>query len=132
MVVTARGPIEDIWQQLSAGELNDAGALERARETSSKLTVAYITYLSNLMVPLAVESPSSALRLVRLTLAAVDAAIGAEAHRMRRIAKVVWVEVVTRAVTDIPDGRLFREAVAMGEHLVAEALASDDHRTAWN
>jgi hypothetical protein len=57
------------------------------------------------------------LDLHRLTLAAVDG-LGPrgddEAFDMRVTATLAWIDTATRAITDVPDGRLFRDAQRAG------------------
>jgi hypothetical protein len=132
MALSERGPIEQVWQRLLAGELSDAGALQlvTAPEVTAKLDPASIAELCDATESLSITHARDATRLHRLTLAAVEAAPGAEAEAMRRDAGMAWLEVAARALSDVPDGRVLRQAVAVGERLAHQALERGDREEA--
>src|SRR5271166_5665074 len=60
-----------------------------------------------------------AVRLMRDLRAALAAGTGPDALAMRYEADGRWIEVATGALTKIPDGRIYRSALAAGERLEA-------------
>ncbi len=128
------GPIGTIWARVASGELKveEAQAQARRRAVTSALSPSYVALLSRLAERAAPEDPERAVTLLRVTLAAVDAAPKArDLAAMCRIVVPAWLEVVTRAVAELPDGELFHDAVARGEALAADAERAGDRSLAW-
>jgi hypothetical protein len=132
MMISTTGPIELVWARVQRGELleDTARALVAAPDVTRQLTFDYVASLTNAAESITYEHPIPGVQLGRLLRAAADAATGPDADRIRRYVAMGWLEVATRSVSKIPDGRVLRDATAAGESLVADALKRDDRREA--
>lgn len=117
------GPIEELAASVHSGELGMATAFGRAKdkELAWGLSPRYIESLAAKAEALAsADQCKDAVVMSRLLLAAVDGyAIGHEATEMRRMATLAWLTVAKTACSTVPDGRIFRDAVARGEALIS-------------
>ncbi len=121
--------LETLWQGWRAGDIAREHALAMAvkPEVTRTLTTAYVEKLNAFATDLVWQDWEGAVLAQELTLAAVNAlAPGEQTTTMRQSAELEWLEVVTRAVSQVPDGRLFKKAVGVGEELAAQSGASGD------
>lgn len=126
---TIPGPadtIEAIWQRWRSGDIARELAIAMATrpQVKAELSQAYVEQLCAWAAQLVWNDWEGAVVAQELTLAAVNATTPShETLAMRRSAELEWLEIVTRAVCQVPDGRLFRKAVAVGEELAAQCGA---------
>ena len=124
------GPIEQLWQQQSRGEITAeyAEQLAAAPDVAYLLAPVYAEALSRFNYNSAHEGGwRPAVTCQRLLLSAVRALpIGPETHTMLQLVSIDWVEIVHIALMDFPDGRLYRKARAVGDQMVEQATASGD------
>lgn len=128
--------LETLWQGWRAGDIarDHALALAVKPDVIKTLSPAYVKKFSDFAADLVWRDWEGAVVAQELTLAAVGAlAPGAQTTTMQQTAQLEWLEVVTRAVAQIPDGRLFKNAIVVGEELATQSGASADkvlHATA--
>lgn len=125
------GPLENLLARQLGGELSPEAAAHEAAALSGQLSPAYVQALSRQGENWGQHGLwRKAVALHRLLLAALDAAtpVDAEVKAMRGDATYAWIEIVTRALNDVPDGRLFRDALKRGEAVIAEAQAAGNTR----
>jgi tetratricopeptide (TPR) repeat protein len=122
------GPIEKIWKRHDAGEvsLDHACELARVPEVYSLLSPLYVSILSQNSERYAqVKDWRMPVALHKVLLAALEARPADEDQPMMWSSAVLsWLEIVTRALVDVPDRRLFNSALTLGEALAKEG---DDH-----
>ncbi|RMH20933.1 MAG: CHAT domain-containing protein [Acidobacteria bacterium] len=127
------GPIERLWRRLGAGEISRRHALRLAADeaVAGELSPLYVEMLAMRADRVASRGDwRSAVALLRLLLAALDALPDGKARAaLQKIAVPAWMWVVHRAVADVPDGRLFHDAVARAEDLAARARGTGDQET---
>lgn len=117
------GPIEQIYGQARRGEITQRYALDRAasEDMFSLLSPFYVRLLSiNAQKAARERDWRAGVGIEQLILAALDARreqIAVDQAEMDFIAVVHWLDIVTRAVGDVPDGTLFRDALRRGEQL---------------
>jgi CHAT domain-containing protein len=128
------GPIEQLFTRIQKGELSLAGAEREIREsgTAALLSPIYVARISWWAKDLADQGGWQQVQdWHKLTLAAVES-LGPrddeEAVEMRIHATLAWIDISTRAITDVPDGRLFRDALRRGRALQLEAELRGDRR----
>lgn len=125
------GPLEMLYAMVSKGEVTQATALELAGQpqTYRLLSPIYVQKLSRYAEDQARKGDwRKGLLVQKLILSALEARRGEielDQDVMQFCATVHWLDIVARAVWDIPDGRLFRDAVARGERL-AQTIDSPD------
>lgn len=125
------GPLERLLARQLGGELSPEAAAREAAALSWQLSPIYVRGLSQQGENWGQHGQwRKAVGLHRLLLAALDAAtpVDAEAKAMQDEATYSWIEIVTRALNDVPDGRLYRDALKRGEAVAAQAQAAGDLR----
>jgi hypothetical protein len=80
----SEGPIEEIWGRRQAGEIDEAQALELARQAAPLMSLAYALALTRYSARLDRTRWPEAVGVQRLLVAAVEGALGPEAEAMRR------------------------------------------------
>lgn len=113
-----------LWRQWRAGDIARETALAAAVKpaVTESLSIARVRILNAFATDLVWRDWEGAVVAQELTLAAVKALPpGAQSTAMRQAAELEWLEVVTRAVWQVPDGRLFRNTVGVGEELAKES-----------
>jgi hypothetical protein len=127
------GPIERLWTRLDDGEISAEEAESLAREEGVKapLPLPYVRRLSVLALNRAAEGNSQqALDLGRLLLAATEQMTSSdEAWATGSLAVLYWLMLASYALSDVPDGRVYRSASKAGERLLQQAEARQDIRT---
>jgi hypothetical protein len=121
--------LETLWQGWRAGDITREHALAMAANSvvTSTLTAAVVQKLNAFATDLVWRDWEGAVFAQELTLAAVNALPQSPSTTtMRQSAEFEWLEVVTRAVWQVPDGRLFKKAVEVGEQLATQSGASGD------
>ncbi len=121
--------LETLWRGWRVGDITREVALAMAvkPEVTKTLMPAYVQKLNAFATDLVWRDWEGAVVAQELTLAAVNALLpGAQTATMRHSAELEWIEVVTRAVWQVPDGRLFKKAVGVGKELVTKGGASGD------
>jgi hypothetical protein len=114
------GPIETTWEMLERGEISMDEAVRRVSspETVVPLAYLYARELSKYAQQLLSEHWRQAANLQTLLLAATAAAgDDPEALRGRVRASMDFITVATRALMDLPDGRIYRRATEAAEWL---------------
>jgi len=117
------GPIEQVLQRILRGDLTESHALKlvAGAEIHQLLSPFYVRLLSITAERKAQQGDwKPGLTLQRLILAALDARradLQIDQAEMDFIAVVHWLDIVARAVWDVPDGQLFADARQRGEHL---------------
>jgi hypothetical protein len=128
------GPLEQIFMRVKQDELSLEGAEQQIRNSgiTEQLSAIYVRCLSYWTQRRAVPGEWRPARdMHRLMLAAVDARrakVDRESFEMRIYATLAWLDIVARATTDVPDGRLFRDALQRGRALQQEAEQRGDRR----
>lgn len=118
------GPIEAVWQQVGTGQISagEGQRLVRAPAFTAALSARYLRSLSAWLVDQARrgtwQQAVQAARLVRAAAAASESAV-APAELLAWIT-VDWVNIVTSALHEVPDGRLLTEARSAGEAALAD------------
>ena len=119
------GPIEHIYGQASRGEVTKARALELATapDVYSLLSPFYVRLLSINAEGNARKSDwKSGVAIEQLILSALDARRGqieVDQDEMDFVAVIHWLDIVARAVWEVPDNALFRDAVKRGQKMAA-------------
>jgi hypothetical protein len=122
----SEGPIEEIWGRRQAGEIDEAQALELARQAAPLMSLAYALALTRYSARLDRTRWPEAVGVQRLLVAAVEGALGPEAEAMRFEVGEDFLQVARTALVEVADGRLFREAKALGETLVERARRANE------
>jgi CHAT domain-containing protein len=124
------GPVETLWQQATNGMISEDRAVELARASAGLLSPVYVFALSEHLVRAAMDDDWARAvaqhRLLRGAVAALPPS--PQAAELRRITDSAWVEIATRLLVDVPDGRVYRDALAAGERTAAEWAAAGDRR----
>jgi CHAT domain-containing protein len=117
------GPVETLLARIRKGEITQTQGLEFARQpdTYHLLGLIYVRILS-LRAENAARNNNwkDGLLIQKLILSALEARrskLEIEQEAMDFCATIHWLDIVARAVWDVPDGFLFRDAVARGESL---------------
>lgn len=119
------GYLERIWQQELMGQISEDQAISLARSTevAESLTQDYVLSVCIMVERLVYEDWASAIMLHRLLLSALEfVQDSTESREMWRDALLSWIQTVTLVVNKVPDGRLFRSAVAAGNRLMTAPL----------
>lgn len=117
------GPLDSLFARVRQGELAQAQALAMAAAPGLgwRLSAHYVERMCGIAEHWARSGQwADGVLLAKLVLAAVDARrerLGFEQAAMEFAATVHWLDVVTRATCDVPDPRLFHDAVARGKKL---------------
>jgi hypothetical protein len=115
------GPVEKVYARIRNGEITEARGVEIAAQPGiyGLLSLIYVRRLSIDAEAMARSDDwKSGLLIQTLVLATLDARrsqLWIDQEAMDFCAAVHWLDIVTRAVWDVPDGSLFRDAVARGE-----------------
>jgi hypothetical protein len=123
------GAIEGLWSSLDAGALRVEEAEEMARVglAAQSMAPTYVYALSNHTVNLTHAGQySKALTYHRILLAAVDVTeVFPEYSENMNVVASDWIEIVLDYLSDIPDARLFRDAVERGKKVIERTSISD-------
>ena len=125
------GPIERLFLRQYRGEITDAHALElaAAKDIAGQMSPAYVQPISAWAEELGLRDPQNATAFYFLVLAAIEAAPDIQdTAEMRDICYMTLLEIATRSVADVPDGRIFQRAVKAGEYVVTHAEASGNRK----
>lgn len=115
------GPLDELFLKVKDGEIVKAKALALAASPDLfwRVSPNYVRRMSVAAEDWAREGNwRDGVLLSQLVLSMLDArkaALQIDQAEMELIATVHWLDVVTRAVCEVPDGRIFRDAVARGE-----------------
>ncbi|OUL97993.1 hypothetical protein A8M77_33895 [Variovorax sp. JS1663] len=127
------GPLDAIFEQVQEGRVTQAHGvvMAAAPDLTWRLSASYVARMSAVAENMAHTGKwKDGVLLARLMLHAVEARrtlLEFEQESMEFTATVCWINVVTRAVWEVPDPHLFHDAVARGEKL---AYVIDDPRGA--
>lgn len=117
------GPIDALFARVHKGEITSKQALALASgaDIGWRLSANYVARMAASAERWAQDGKwREGVMLGQLVLAAVDARrarIGFEQDTMEFAATLHWLDIVTRALCDVPDPRLFQDALARGEKL---------------
>jgi hypothetical protein len=134
---TGRGPLDKLSERVLNGEITSeqAEALARLPETTSLLSPVYTRAFCYHAVGRADkygEWKEGVLR-GKLVMASVNALTDSpEAELMRREVALEWIEIVHIALAAVPDGRLYRNALAIGNKMQAECTRPEDREFVGN
>jgi hypothetical protein len=126
-----RGPLEMLYARVSRGEVTEETGVELAGQPqiSCLLSLIYVRKLSFYAEQTARNGEwRQGLVVQKLILSALEARrreLELEQEAMDFCATIHWLDIVARSVWDVPDGRLFRDAVTRGEAL-AQTIDSPD------
>ena len=124
------GPIEAVWQQVGTGQISaeEGERLVRAPAFTAVLSARYLRSLSAWLVDQAQrgawQQAVQAARLLRAAATASDSTVAPP--ELLAWITVDWVNVVTSALHEVPDGRLLTEARSAGEAALAGLGPSGD------
>ena len=129
-----QGPLDALFVKVSANKemtRKTALALAAGADVGWRLSPNYVRRMCSVAERWAREGDwRRGVLLAELVLAALDARRGRLAidqAQMDLIATNYWLDVVTRAVSDLPDGRLLRDAAERGERLADVIVDPDDY-----
>ncbi|HZY96907.1 MAG TPA: CHAT domain-containing protein [Candidatus Cybelea sp.] len=114
------GPIEQTWEMLERGEITMEEAVRRvcSPDVVAPLAYLYVRGLSKHALSILSDRWRQALNLQTLLLAATQAAgEDPEALRARVRANMDFITVATRALIELPDGRVYTRASAAAQWL---------------
>jgi hypothetical protein len=126
------GPIEALLRQHLEGEMSIDAAISAAStpEVAWHLSPVYVGGLSRANERAAqLGNWRDAVKQHKLLLAAVDGMrhIDGPDHYVVRVDSfLAWIDIVTRAITEVPDGRLYSDALRRGKELATEAADNND------
>lgn len=131
------GPLEALLERVLDGDLplGEARRLATATDVVSKLSPAYVDALTSFTERAARQGAREpALLLQDLVVSATVAAKGAPhpgdaAAQMATRAVLGYVEVAHLSLVAVPDGRVYRRALELGEQVEREARAAGDRET---
>jgi hypothetical protein len=130
------GPIEGLFDRLSSGEINleTATLLAASPEVSRSLSAEYVDALCRFSFHAAYDGRwESPLKLHAILLAAVATIPdSSDARQMKDQAEGDWVDIATIALGEMPDGRIYRSALAAGERTAERARAAGDQAVLAN
>ncbi len=125
-----KGPIETLLARVGKGAtLPYLESMAARSEVAGVLSARYVDALCGYAIGEADEGRwRGAVDCVRLLLASCEAPTCApeDRHRVRMFARRAWITVVTRAITDVPDPRLYRSALDAIGRALADAAGADD------
>jgi hypothetical protein len=128
------GPIEVLASQVKRREisLEHAESLAQDPRVQHFYTPVYLRKMTESALGIAIEGRwRDAVLVHRLTLAAVEALPqNPEKESQRQRAGEAWLQIATSALIEVPDGRLFRHALGLGERLLRAAEAQS--RRTWD
>jgi CHAT domain len=115
-------PVLDLANQVIKGSITEHFAMQTVAQSDVfiELMLPAITVVCEVAEELMVRDWRPAVRIMRILLAALDARgkfVSENQQAMMAAAVVTWLAVVVCACADVPDGRLFRDAVARGDAL---------------
>lgn len=125
------GPIERLFLRQYSGEITATRAQELAAtpEISGQLSPTYIQAVSDWVEDLGHRDPQNATAFYVLVMSSVEgAADSPDKAEMYDTCCAAFLEIATRSVADIPDGRVFRRAVKGGEYLRSRAEVSGNRK----
>lgn len=131
---SGEGPLEKLEAQIDQGKLTEDGAIDIIRDRGIGDALA-LFYTAPLGGRLEIEAQNGDLtrapRLMRLLLAAVDnRTVPYETDQIGAEAALSWIEIATRILGVLPDGRVLADAVGRGEAKLVRAEQSDDKELA--
>lgn len=115
------GPLDDLFTKVQEGHMTEPAARKLAAQADVywRVSPRYVRRLAKTAEAWARDGEwRDGVLLLKLVLAMLDARRGQLAidqDEMELSATIHWLDVVTRAVCDLPDGRLFRDAAQRGE-----------------
>jgi hypothetical protein len=124
------GPLEELWARVSQGEIKETYAEELARQlgVSDPFCPVYGRALTRFCARSAQQGNwRGALALHKLLQAAIETLPQTAEYRvLRHEASLDWIGIVTAALCQVPDGRLYRRARAEADRLVEQVRAAGD------
>jgi hypothetical protein len=125
------GPLEAIWREMEDGEVSEARAIELVAERGIAGNLMFVYAKAAMDNAYTLALAGDRLRAAKRQRIVVEAAeqLSAETSLIgdperwltRFTAARIWVELAAVALVELPDGRMFHHARALGEAIVAEA-----------